>query len=258
LSLLISSGLILSFTRFTWLNPILAFGFIFLFKYDRIRPLFYFPNLRKASLILLAITTSFGVFYLAMSSLYGISLVSASSNSYLRRALGTGTFEARLKVSNLLVGDTRASLLGKGLASTGYFARKFDFSVTDINYHNIYVDTVDKMGFVGLGIFVIFLYLLIRSAVIQINSQTNPQTRELLIFLFGVFLALMTVSHFNGAVFYFGRAIPVFFWSICGILVHFKSPEEVGPPEEQLGNENYGPIELIKSQASTAGSNIYH
>jgi hypothetical protein len=226
LSMVLASGLILSFTRFTWLMPILAFGFIISFKYDRVRPFFQIHNLRKASLFLLLITSSFAIFYLAMSSLYGVRLVSAASNSYLRRALGTGTFEARLKVSNLIGNDTSTSLIGKGLASTGYFARKFEFSSSDINYHNIYVDMIDQMGIIGLGIFLILLYLVIRTALIRINAQANLKNREFLVSLFALFLAMMTVGHFNGAVFHFGRAIPFYFWAICGILTHFQISED--------------------------------
>ena len=239
LSLVLAFGLILSFTRFTWLMPLLAAGFIFLFTYRRIRPFFSLLNLRKASLLLLLVTGLFGIFYLAMSSLYGVQIVSAGSNSYLKRALGTNTLEARLKVDSFLGENADLSVFGNGLAGSEYFARKFDFVSSDVNYHNIFVDMVDAMGVVGLVIFMLLLYLLIRAAITSIDYQTNPQTRTLLVALFGLFLAMVTVGHFNGAVFYFGRALPAYFWTICGILAHFDRPV----PISQLGKnaiENVG------------------
>jgi hypothetical protein len=224
LTFVLSFGLILTFTRFTWLMPILAAGFIFVFNYSRIRPFISLGNLRKASFILLFVTGSFGIFYLAMSSIHGMRFVSATSNAYLRRALGTGTLEARLRVSNFFGGDMSISFLGNGLAASNYFARKFDFVSVDVNYHNIFVDMVDAMGVIGLVSFLLLLYLLFRSAIISIINQSEPQTRTLLVAIFGLLLALITVGHFNGAVFYFGRAIPVYFWSIAGILANFGRP----------------------------------
>lgn len=213
-------GLILSFTRFTWLMPILALGFIFLFSYSKIRPLFSLQRWRKASLLLMGIIASFFIFYALMSGLYGHNLVS-SSNSYLLRAFGTGTLEARLQVNSLQVENARTFLLGKGLAKTGFFARKFDFESRDVNYHNIFVDMVDSMGLIGLGLFLWFLYSLLKQSLLNIKSLTDLRTRRLMISIIGLVLAMITVGHFNGAVFYFGRAIPAYFWAFCGIIAHY-------------------------------------
>ncbi|HKZ43205.1 MAG TPA: hypothetical protein VJ044_19765, partial [Candidatus Hodarchaeales archaeon] len=145
-------------------------------------------------------------------------------NSYLVRAFGTGTLEARLRLSRFLGENTDLSILGNGLAGSGFFARKFDFVSEDVNYHNMFIDMIDAMGLVGLGFFLILLYVLIRAGLTNVIFQTVPETRNYLVALFGLLLAMLTVGHFNGAVFYFGRAIPVYFWSIAGILAHFERP----------------------------------
>jgi hypothetical protein len=224
-------GLILSFTRFTWLMPLLAIGFIFLFSYSRIRPLFNVKRWRKASLLILGIVGSFFIFYLMMSSLYGRRLVD-TSNPYLVRALGTGTLEARLHINSLLTGRSDSLVLGKGLANTGFFSRKFDFEPADVNFHNIFVDMVDSTGIVGLALFLWFLYLLIKQSIMNIETQTDQRSRRPLVAVLALVLAMVTVGHFNGAVFHFGRALPAYFWAFCGILAHFNGPSVTSRAEE--------------------------
>lgn len=225
LSLIIAFGLALSFTRFTWAMPIFAAGFIFLFSYRKIRPLFDLKNWRRASWLLLGIVGAFFAFYLMMVGLYGRQLVPVSS-PYLYRALGTGTLEARLQVNSVSIGRLKsAGLTGRGLAGSGFFARKFGFESKDVDYHNIFVDMLDSMGVLGLSIFLGLLYLLFKQSIKTIESQTRWQTRRVLVALFGLVLAMLTVGHFNGAVFYFGRALPYYFWAICGILAHYHESE---------------------------------
>ena len=219
-SLILALGLVLSFTRYTWIMPPIAVAFVVLFQYGKIKPLFNLRRLRKGSLLFLAVTGSFFLIYLIASNLYGRQLVTAS-NPYLLRAFGTSTLYARLQWTSLL--STRnISLLGNGLATTVFFARKFGFATNDIDYHNIVVDMLDSMGIIGLGLFSIMLYLLSTRAITNIEIQRHRQQRRLLATLFGLILAMLIVSHFNGAVFYYGRAIPYYFWGICGMVVHYN------------------------------------
>lgn len=222
--LVLAFGLVLSFTRLTWLMPVLAAGFIFFFTYSRVRPFFSLRNLRKPSLLLLFITSSFGIIYIALSFLHGVRFFSATSNSYLERAFDTGTLEARLRGNRFLSENTDFSIFGNGLASSAYFARKFEYVSTVENYHNVFLDMISEMGVLGLFFFLVLLYFLFKAGITSIVYQRDPNNRMLLVGLFGLILAMMMVSHFNNAVFYFGRAIPVYFWSMTGILAHFERP----------------------------------
>lgn len=219
-SLIIALGLILSFTRYTWIMPPIAAGFIVLFQYRKIKPLFNLQKLRQGSLLLLAVVGAFFPFYVAMSNLYGMQLIS-SSNPYLVRAFGTGTLYARLQWMSL-PSLRNIGLLGKGLAAVGYFARKFGFETTDVNFHNIFVDMLDAMGVAGLGLFLWLLYLLFKRIIANIEVQSDARKRRGVVGLFSLILAMVVVSHFNGAVFYYGRAVPYYFWGLCGILAHYE------------------------------------
>lgn len=220
-SLILTLGLLVSFTRFTWLMPPLAFGFIFLFSYRRITPLFSLMHLRRAALLLTGIVGSFLVFYLIMGGLYGQRLV-RTSNPYLQRALGTGTLEARLQFTEALTSGYSFSLFGRGLASSGYFASKFGFKSEDINFHNIFIDIADSLGLIGLALFLIFLYLFIRRVILVVESEGDRYIRRILIANLALVLSMITVGHFNGITFYSGHVIPFFFWALCGILAHFS------------------------------------
>jgi hypothetical protein len=202
--------------------PILAAVFIFLFTYRRIRPLIDLNRLRRATVLLLIVIGSFFFFYQAMSFLYSHGL-GAISNPYLRRALTTGTLSDRLRASDLLLTNTKISIMGDGLGSAGYFARKFGYETTNVDYHNIFVDMIDSMGLIGLFLFIYLLYFSFKQALWNIHHEPEPYARRLLISLFCLILGMITVGHFNGAVFHFGRALPIYFWGILGILTHYRS-----------------------------------
>lgn len=221
-SLIIGFGLILSFTRFTWLMPILSAAYIFIFTYRRVRPLFEIKKIRRASILLLIIVGSFFIFYLLMSFLYTTGLGS-SSNPILHRILTTGTLSDRLRASDILLSSTQLDIFGSGLGSASYFASKFGYQTSDVDYHNIFIDMMDTLGIIGLGIFFIFLYFSIKQTLWNIYHESNPYTRKLLVSVFGLILGMITVGHFNGAVFYFGRAIPIYFWGMLGILTHYHN-----------------------------------
>lgn len=219
-SFIITLGLILSFTRYTWIMPPIAGGFILLFRYRRIKPLLNLQGLRRGSRLLLIVVGSFLIFYLLLSNLYGTQLISGT-HPYLRRSFGTSTLYARLQWRNYL-STQRISILGEGLASVGYMARKFGFESSDVQFHNIFVDMVESMGVIGLGLFLWLLYLLFRRARLSVQIQSDAQTHRSLAAVFGLILAMLTVGHFNGAVFYFGRALPHYFWGFCGVLTHYN------------------------------------
>jgi hypothetical protein len=230
LSIIVLVGLIISFTRLTWLMPLLAVGYILLFSIRKIRPLLDLKRLRRASLLLLVVIGSFAVFYGMMSFLYGRKLFS-TSNPYLSRALTTGTLEARLRL-DYLWGGGEVGLFGKGLANSSYFALRFNLETSDVNYHNIFIDMTEELGILGLLIFIWLLYEMFKNAIRNISLQTHPYSRGILVAYFGLILGMITIGHFNGAVFYFGHAMPFYFWGICGILTHYQDYNTVqfAPP----------------------------
>lgn len=222
ISILLTFGLFLSFTRFTYLMPAFSALFIIIFVYNRIRPVIDFRKLRRASWLLIGVVCSFFIFYIVMNLLYGNTFIPSFSNPYLQRVLGTGTLEARLSLDNFISTISWQNPLGSGLANSSFFARKFEFSSADVNYHNIFLDMIGSMGLISVTIFLSFMYFLFRHSLAIINFESNTQARRVLYGLFSLILAMLIVGHFNGAVFYFGRAIPVYFWAICGILAHYK------------------------------------
>ena len=222
LTLIITVGLFLSFTRFTYIMPILAAFYIFTLTHYRITPLIDIHKFRRASLILIVVVCSFFVFYIVMDFLYGNSIIPAFNNPYLRRVFGTGTLEARLRLDSFVSVFSIQNPFGNGLANSSFFASKFSFDSTDINYHNIFLDMLGSMGIIGLIIFLIFMYQLFKKALMKIRIESDIEGKRILIGLFCLILAMLTVGHFNGAIFYFGRAIPIYFWAICGILSHYE------------------------------------
>lgn len=217
-SFLLTLGLILSFHRFTWAVPAIAATFILLFSYRRIRPLFSLQKLHQASSVLLTIIFSFVVFYAGVSKLAGTSLVT-TTNPYLKRALTTSTLFARVRWTTEL---SKLSLLGQGLASEGGIAGKFGGGTRDVYLHNLFADILESMGVIGVGFFLWLFYLLVKRIIATLRLQREPTKRRVFIALFSLVLAMLIASGLaNGPVFYFGRAIPYYFWAFCGILTHY-------------------------------------
>jgi hypothetical protein len=219
---ILSFGLVLSFTRFTYLLPLIAFGFVFLFYYRSIKPIINIHKYRRVMIILIAVVFSFFIFYVVMDLLYNYDIIPSFSNPYLNRIFGTGTLSARLRLNELSIPGNYLSLLGSGLASSSYFAAKFSFSSTDINFHNIFLDMLGSLGIIGLASFLFFLFFFIRHVLKLIKFDDDRISKRILIGLFSLILGMLMVGHFNGAVFYFGRALPIYFWGICGILAHYQ------------------------------------
>ena len=215
-------GLILSFTRFTYLMPIIAAAFIVIFIFERIRPIIRFRKFRRVSWMLICIIFSFFIFYLIMNFLYNYDVVPALSNPYLKRVFGTGTLSARLRIEDFYSAGSLLSLFGSGLANSSFFASKFSFSSSDVNFHNIFLDMIGSLGIIGILSFIAFMYFSIRHSLFLIYLEQDLKSRRLLIGLFSLVIGMLIIGHFNGAVFYFGRAIPVYFWAIVGILAHYQ------------------------------------
>jgi hypothetical protein len=233
-SLIIAFGLILSLTRYTWIMPVMAAAFVFLFQFHKIRSFFTERNPRQISCIVMAVLIgSFFALTLILSSLYRAELVSLS-NPYIRRAFETNTLYARLKWRDILSAQD-ISILGNGLANIKRFAEKFGFESGDISYHNIFIDMLDSQGVIGLTLFLLLLYLLFKRAVTAVQvTQTDALARRLLVALFALVVAMLWAGHFNDAVFYHGRVIPYFFWGFCGILAHFDSKNEIAEEEKLI------------------------
>ena len=225
-SLLMVFGIIISFTRYTWVMLIVAGICILALQSKKLMSRINIRNIRQTTGVLLAgLIGSFFILTLILSSLYRTELVSPS-NPYVHRAFETNTLYARIQWRDLLSArDT--SMLGNGLATTGRFAGKFEFESKDINYHNIFIDMMDSLGLFGLTLFLWLLYLLFKRAFVIIRYLDDVLAQRLLVALFALVLAMLWVGHFNGAVFYHGRVIPYFFWGFCGILVHYCTEEEV-------------------------------
>jgi hypothetical protein len=221
-SLLMAFGIIISFTRYTWVMPIMAAICIVAFQSKKLMSRINIRNLRQTTAVLLAgLIGSFLILTLILGSLYRTELVSPS-NPYIQRAFETNTLYARIQWRDLLSAQD-ISMLGNGLATTGRFAGEFESR--DINYHNIFIDMIDSLGLFGLTLFLWVLYLLFKRAFVTIRSQDDVLAQRLLVALFALVLAMLWVGHFNGAVFYHGRVIPYLFWGFCGILAHYCAEE---------------------------------
>jgi hypothetical protein len=221
-SALLAFGLFLSFTRFTWLVPILSLVLITFLRFGGLwvgRHLRW-AGLRRAMIMVTFVTGSYFALQLVMRKLYGISLPAllGIAGPYARRILGTSTLEARLRLPTL----DNISLWGTGLANANFLSNKFGVADAGpvVNYHNIFLDMLQSLGVIGLLLFLVFLFVFFATALRNIYREKDPGRQRILIALFGLVLALVTVGHFNGAVFYFGHAIPFYFWALCGFLVH--------------------------------------
>jgi hypothetical protein len=224
-SLLMGAGILVSFTRYTWVMPIVAALCFLALQSKKLMSLISIRSMNRIVVALLGgLVGSFLILTLILSGLYKTELVSPS-NPYVHRAFETNTLYARIQWRDFF-SPQDASLFGNGLAATGRLAGKFEFESGDINYHNIFIDMMDSLGLFGLILFLLLLYLLLKRALITIRYLDDPLARRLLAALFALVLAMLWVGHFNGAVFYHGRAVPYFFWGFCGILAHYPREEK--------------------------------
>jgi len=181
---------------------------------------------RRPIAMLVGLALAFGLVVWAGSILYTRvfpALASTTEQSSLtRRYLTVGTVEARIGAWDGLQDALAAHpVVGVGLAHSDYISQpEFSSELGNFDSHNVAVDIVVTLGGVGLLVFVIFIFLLLRDGIRAYEaSKHNRRTRLwLLAFVFG----MLTTGFLNGPTF-----MTVYFFTLSGILVNPRDDSNV-------------------------------
>ncbi len=213
--LYLGAGLLRSLSRSSWVAFGVALG----------APQLIFARRKHRFARLLALVLVGLVLFLAAAPVAGWILQHTNS-AFLRRAVTTGTYEARTRTFENFVSDaTYRTPLGNGLGSM-WGASRTGQRLIPLVSHSGAVDIVYELGWVGLALFGFILFRFYRMG-LQISDRSPPgHRRRVALAMLGLVTGVIVANTFVATLLIL-RPMAVFFWFAIGVVSRLPEwPEE--------------------------------